>query len=254
MQAVPGLDAHGAVALFDEGELGVGGGPGRGVRQGEAGAVAARTAAGARRRRLGVGMEVAADPDQRLGPGAGQPGAEGDGVVAGVEDEQRDGLVLGQEPHEAFHLVDGGRGGVLAGGDAPGVEGGGPAVGRPVELGDPLIGPAGDDGLAGGVAGRRVVEAPLRAGLGVAAVPGRGVHREHQRPAGGPALDEELAEPLGLDPPAGQRLVQAAVGTAEHRLQAERGRRAQRPGRCSATSCARLCPSWLRSPASPTPP
>jgi len=66
---------------------------------------------------------VGADTDQDLRPGARQPGAEGDWVIAGVEDEQRDGPILGQELDEAFHLFDGGRGGVLAGGDATGVEG-----------------------------------------------------------------------------------------------------------------------------------
>src|SRR5664280_3737757 len=66
--------------------------------------------------------------------------------------------------------------------DAQGIEWGGPAVGGPVQLADPLIGPPGHDGLSGRVLGRRVVEAPLRTALGVAPVPGRSVDGEHQGP------------------------------------------------------------------------
>jgi hypothetical protein len=46
-----------------------------------------------------------------------------------------------------------------------------PAITGEAELGHPLIGPAGADGLAGRVARRMIVVAPRRAGLGIAARP-----------------------------------------------------------------------------------
>ena len=174
---------------------------------------------------------VRADAHKHLGARLGQPGADGDGVVAGVEDEQRHVTLVGKQIHEVAHLGDGGRRGVLAGRDASGIEGSGPAVRRPIELADPLIGPAGHDGLAGGVLRSRVIEAPFGAGLGVAAVPGGGVHGEHHRPVGRVVRHEDLTQPVAVDRPQGERLVQAAVAAAEHRLQAERRHRGDRSRR-----------------------
>ena len=122
----------------------------------------------------------------------GQPVADGDRVVAGVEDEQRDLAVAREQPDQSAIWSTVAVVGSCVGRDAHDVDGGGPAVGSPVQLADPLVGPAGHDGLAGRVLGRRVVEAPLGAALGVAAVPGRGVDGEDQRPARRPVLDQQL--------------------------------------------------------------
>jgi hypothetical protein len=154
----------------------------------------------------------------------GQP----DGVVAGIEHEQRHVAVVTHEPAQVADLGDRGVGGVGAHREATGVDRRGPRVGRPVELADPLIRPAGHDRLARRVLRRVVVEAALGTGFGVATVPGRRVHGEHRRPAVGPMIDQQLAERLCVDTAARQRLVQAAVATAEHRLEAEMGHRGHR--------------------------
>ncbi len=66
----------------------------------------------------------------------------------------------------------------------------GPGVPSETHPGDPLPGPAGDDRLTGRVPGGVVVEAALRAALGVAARPGGHVDREHQPVGGRQAADE----------------------------------------------------------------
>lgn len=65
--------------------------------------------------------------------------------------------------------------------DATHVQGRGPAVPRQAQLGDPLVGPAGDNRLAGGVARRVVVVATLRAGLGIAPRPHADIDGEDRR-------------------------------------------------------------------------
>jgi hypothetical protein len=81
------------------------------VRQLEAPSVPARPACAAAFGFDGVGVEdpVRADAHQDLGPGVGQPVGEGDGVIAGVEDEHGDLAVGGQQTHQPAYLVDGGR-------------------------------------------------------------------------------------------------------------------------------------------------
>ena len=183
---------------------------------------------------VGVGVEdaVAADADQDLRRGVGQCGADRDRVVAGVEHEHRHLAVVGQALYEAGGLLDGERCGIAGGRDPGGVHRRGPGVEGPVELGDPLVGPAGDDGLAGRVFGRRVVEAPLGAGLPVAARPGGGVDGEHGRPGGWAVHYQQVAHPLMVDSSQGQRFVQAAMAATERRFQAQRRYRA---GRCRRT-------------------
>jgi hypothetical protein len=74
----------------------------------------------------------------------------------------------------------------------------------------------------------RVVKAPLRAALGVTAVPGRGVDGEDEWPRRRSVLDEQAAESIFIDPAPAQRLVETAVRTAEYRLEAEGGHRGDR--------------------------
>ena len=112
-----------AVAGVVGGELRVGFGPRVGFGQNEAVSVAAGPPGGAGGPRGGIGMEdpFGADACQHLGWGVGQPCADGDGVIAGVEDEHGVGVVVAEEADEALHLVDGRRGGVGGGRDALGV-------------------------------------------------------------------------------------------------------------------------------------
>ena len=83
---------------------------------------------------------------------------------------------------EALHLVDRGARRVAIERQPRHVHRRRPAVGAEGELVDPLIGPARDDRLAGGVLLGRVVVATAGAALGVTARPGRGVDGEHERP------------------------------------------------------------------------
>ena len=82
-----------------------------------------------------------ADSHQHFGPGGTEPMANGDAVVAGIEHEERDLSVRRQQAYEALHLVDGGGCCIHGRCDALGVERGGPAARRPVQLADPLMGP-----------------------------------------------------------------------------------------------------------------
>ena len=98
-------------------------------------------------------------------------------VVARVEDEQGHRNFSSFEPtQQSPHLRGGDHVGVLGGPDTLHVHRGGPALADEAQLCDELVGPSGDDGLAGGVAGRMVVEAALGARLGVAARPHARVH------------------------------------------------------------------------------
>jgi hypothetical protein len=92
---------------------------------------------------------VVADASETFTTFLSQIVTDGDWVVASVEDEQRDFLVAREESNEAPDLFCRCRGAVVVWRDALHVEGSGPRVKGPVQLADPLIGPAGDDGLAG---------------------------------------------------------------------------------------------------------
>src|SRR5665811_90929 len=172
VQVVPGAHLHVPVATDGGSEFGVRSGPGRAVREHEAGPVAAWTTPGSVPAWLGIRMEDprGGDPHQHLRAGVSEPITERDAVVAGVEDEERDLTVIGQQGDEPLHLIDGGGHTIHGRREAQGVEWSCPAVRSPVQLADPLIGPPGHDGLAGGVLGRRVVEAPFGTALGVTAV------------------------------------------------------------------------------------
>jgi hypothetical protein len=98
----------------------------------------------------GIGKEdaVVADASEAFTTFFGQVVTEGDGVVAGVEDEQRDFVVAREESKKASDLCCRCRGAVAVWWDALHVERCRPRVKGPVQLADPLIVPAGHDGLA----------------------------------------------------------------------------------------------------------
>jgi hypothetical protein len=157
--------------------------------------------------------------------------AGGDRVIAGVEDEKRDLDVTRQESDQAAELGDGGAYGVEEGCDAEHIERGRPRVMGPLQLADPLIVPAGHDGLSGRMLRGRVAKAPLGAALRVATVPGRYIDGKDERPAFWSVLDEQAAELVLVDAVTLQRLVEAAVRAAKHRLKAEGRHRRHRKGR-----------------------
>jgi hypothetical protein len=74
-----------------------------------------------------------------------------------------------------------------------------------------------------------VIAAAWRA-FGVAARPGRDVHREHRRVAIRQVAGEQVTQPLGVDAPAGQGGVDAAPAAPADRLQAQVGQRWDRLG------------------------
>lgn len=63
------------------------------------------------------------------------------------------------------------------------------------------------------------MKASLGARLGIAAVEGRGVDGEDGGPALWPVGNEQLPESFHVDPTTGERLVEAAVASPEHRLE-----------------------------------
>ena len=164
-----------------------------------------------------------ADPHEDLGSGVGQPNGERDRVIAGVEHEHRCHVAVNSgKTGELVDLVDGDGHGVLVWCDPSGIHWCGPRIGCPTELGDPLIRPAGNDGLTIGMFRRRIVEAPLRTGFGVASIPCRRVDREHGGPVLRAGLDKQPPEPVSVDHAASEGFVEAAVRAAQHRLKTQR--------------------------------
>ena len=90
-------------------------------------------------RRVVLEHPVVADWAEHLDPRAGELVAERDRVVAGVEDEERDLTVVGQEHEEDADLAERGRGRVAAWDETHRVERLGPRVVRPAELAHPLL-------------------------------------------------------------------------------------------------------------------
>jgi hypothetical protein len=120
-----------------------------------------------------VAVEATSRPqaDEDLAPAPLQCSLQFDGVVACIEDEQGNGLSFLEPIQQSPDLLGSEHVGVLGGPDALHVHGGSPALADEVELRDELVGPPGDDGLAGGVARGMIVVAALGARLGVAAIP-----------------------------------------------------------------------------------
>ena len=231
MQSAPGRHGDGAV-LVVLGHMGRGRcGPGGRVGEGELGAVAARPAGGAGWAwwRVGVEATIRAQPYQHRCWSGGQVEGELGGVVAGVEDEQGHRLGGAEPSKQRADLRGGGLVGVVQGMQPPGVDRGGPGVPGEAELADPLERPAGDDRLAGRVAGGVVVQAALGGAFGVAARPGGDVHRIDRQATRQGMADQQVAQPLGVDVAAGQRGVGAAPAAPVGWFQAQLWQRRDRP-------------------------
>jgi hypothetical protein len=107
-----------------------------------------------------------------MGAVAFQSTLQFDGIVAGVEDEQRNVISFGQPTKQTFDLFHGHLVGILRRLDPPHVDGRHPRVALEGEPRDQLVGPASDEeGLPGRVPGRVVVVPPPRTRLGIAAAP-----------------------------------------------------------------------------------
>ena len=154
METRPRPDPHAAVALglatVFRGRLRLS----SGVLEVEPLAVAEGTADRLLLRGFGIGVEdaVGVQPDQDLDGEVFELQLQPHRIVAGVEDEQGLGAMLGQATEQTADLLGGDEVGVLLRSHAPDVCGGYPGVAGEAELGDELVVPSGDDGLPGGVA------------------------------------------------------------------------------------------------------
>ena len=111
------------------------------------------------------------------------------------------------------------------------VERSGPTVPRETELGQPLVRPSRHDRLPGGMAGRVVVKAPLRTGLGVAAGPNAQVHSVDRRTIERRLFHQQGAECGSVDAACAQRLGEAAPAAPIAGLETEVGQRGDRIAR-----------------------
>ena len=177
-----------------------------------------------------IGVEAAPCPqtDEDLARPSLKPLLHFNGIVARVEDEQGSGIfLLGRPAEKRFYLLGGDLISALLRADAPHVHGGGPALAYEVEPCDELVGPSGDDRLAGRVTRRMVVETALGAALRVAAGPHAYVYRVDGRSASGKRMaGEQSSKGFGVDPPSAQRGVEAAPAATVRGFEAQvNGRR-----------------------------
>ena len=234
VQAGPGTHRHRAVARVGRHQVLGGLSPGPSLRALHAPAVARWAPTGVLvpsrpRRRIGIEDPIVSDPSEELGPDATEAVRQGDRVVAGVEDEQRHFTIGRNKVDQSAYLVDGGIGHVLLGGDALDVHGAVQLSG----VNDSWQIHWNDQPAT--MAGRPSAWTPssrtrARAALGVAAVPGGGVDGEDHGPVNRTRSHEQTAEPVLVDPPPGERLVEAAMGPGELGFQAQRGHRSDRSG------------------------
>lgn len=109
---MPGGDRDGPVTAVGVDEACIRLRPGRGFRTLHPCAVPRRTSTGlwwtvGTGRWIGIEDSVVANTAEHLGTNAGEIVPDGDRVITGVEDEQRDGTRCRQEGNEALHLADG---------------------------------------------------------------------------------------------------------------------------------------------------
>ena len=257
VQPGPGAHGDGPIDMVLGGQLPIGGAPGRGVLQVEPGAMAGWRAVGVRaaRRRVVEEHPVLVQPHQHLHAVTGQCVAQPRGVIAGagVKDEQRHRPGTAKAGRHAADLGDGSHGRILPGIDPPRIHRPGPRITAKTQLRDLLVAPARHHRLAMGLAGGVVVQPPPRRGLGRGTRPGRGIHREHQRPASRPVCGQQAPEPSAIGPAFRQRRIPAAMPAAHDRLQRQPGQRAHRPARAQH-SIGQLKQRIRPRPQAPIPP
>jgi hypothetical protein len=150
--------------------------------------------------RIGIEATPGAQTDEDLAPTPLKPLLHLDGIVASIEDEQRDARFLSDPTEQALYLFDGDHVGVLHGMDAQCVNRSSPALANEVELCDELVGPSGHDGLPSRVARGMIVETSLGTALRVAAIPHARVHGIYGRFASSKRMvSEQPPQSLGVD-------------------------------------------------------
>jgi hypothetical protein len=128
------------------------------VAASELGSMAARASSRGSLPRIGVSVEAAvtAQADEYSGPCLSkrvERQSELDGVVARVEDKQRRGISRWEQPHETSDLDGSQVVNALSWTQPLDIKWRGPTVPCETQLWDPLIRPARDNGLAGGMTG-----------------------------------------------------------------------------------------------------
>jgi hypothetical protein len=214
MHPRPGPHAHSPVTGVLAFVLGGGLGPGARLGAFHLRAVAAwPTGGGGHSGEAWVGVKTApgAQANEDLARKSLQSLLELDGIVAGVEYEQRHTTASHRGASEqTLDLLAGYLVRLLLWSDAANIHGRRPTLAYEAQLRDELVGPSGDDGLPGGVARRMIVVSALGTGLRIAAGPHAPVHgidgrvRSFERVA-----DEQVPQSLGVDPSAIQRGVEA---------------------------------------------
>jgi hypothetical protein len=154
-----------------------------------------------------------------------------DGVVARIEEEPGQPALSWQVGKEGRDLLGGEHIGILLRAQPPYAQGRCPALAGETELRNPRIRPAGDDGLAGGMARGMVVDGPFGAGLGVAARPDTHIDSIDRFAAGQGVADEQLLQAAGAELPNRQGVLEAAPAAPMLRLHAEQRQRRDGAGR-----------------------
>jgi len=150
---------------------------------------------------------------------------EGLGIVASVEDEQRDWPGRGQALHKLRDLCRGDRVGVATGLDALHIQRRSPAVMGKAELCQPGIRPAGHDRLARRLPRRGVIVAASWAGLRVVARPDAGVQGVDRLPVIQRIAGNQLPQRRSIHVAGGQGVIQTAPPPSMHRRQTHIGQR-----------------------------
>jgi len=151
-------------------------------------------------------------------------------IVTGVEDEQRSRVRRRETPTQRLDLLGGDARGVLIREDTPDLDRRRPAIPLEAELGDPLVGPALDDGLAIEVARGVVVITTRGACLRRAARPDADVDGVDRLGGGGRALRQERPQSFLVQPAMLQGGVKAAPAAPVGGSQAQVGERGLRAG------------------------
>ena len=183
-------------------------------------------------RRIGIEATVAPQPDEHgdlLPIEFRQFASEGLGIIASVEDEQRDWPVRGQALHKLPDLCRGDRVGVATGLDSLHIQRRRPAVMSKAELCQPGIRPAGDDRLTRRLTRRRVIVGAAWAGLRVVARPDAGVQRIDGLPIVQRIACDQLPQRRSINVAGSQGVIQTAPPTPMDRRQTQVGQRWHEP-------------------------
>ncbi len=120
---------------------------------------------------------------------------------------------------------------VLLGAQLPHAQGRRPTLLGEAQLGNPRIGPAGDDGLSRRMARGVIVDGPFGTGLGIAPRPDAHIHRVDRLATGQRMIGQQLLQRSAAHLANGQGVIEAAPAALMLRLHAQERQRGNRAGR-----------------------